>query len=137
MRFCAEPPPDVALQRSMELLAKADLPQANVTASGSAKLSADVIALAGRTQSLLFLREALYRLCEQSINGNLSRAEVGQLIAKVLKAGQQIAEAQLVKEIRETPADKLPAVTKALTAPVADMPPPELPPPIAGGGSPP
>ncbi len=135
VRFCAEPSPDIALQQSVALLAKAETPQ-GITTEGSAKFSSDVVAMAGRTQTVVFLREALYRLCEQSLNGNLTQAEIAPLFARILEASYQIAQAQLVSEIRKTPTEKLPAAAEAL-APVAPAPlpqpdkdPPELPPPI-------
>lgn len=142
VRFCAEPSPDIALQQSVNLIARAETPQ-GISAQGQAKLSADVIAMAGRTQTVVFLREALYRLCEQSLNGNLSQAEIAPLFLKILESSYQIAQAQLASEIRQTPSEKLPAVADALTAappvqlPQPDKEPPELPPPIVDGEPPP
>lgn len=52
MRFCAEPAPDVALRQAVDLVARAETPQ-GISAEAQAKFSADVIALAGRTQAIL------------------------------------------------------------------------------------
>lgn len=135
VRFCAEPSPDIALQQSVALLAKAQTPQ-GITAEGSTTLSSDVVAMAGRTQTVVFLREALYRLCEQSLNGNLTQAEIGPLFAKIIETSFLLSQAQLVSEIRKTPAETLPAAADALAPatpvplPQPDKDPPELPPPI-------
>lgn len=121
VRFCAEPSPDIALRQAVDLVAKAETPQ-GVTASGQAKFSADVIALAGRTQTILFLREALYRLCEQQLNGTVAPDQVAPLFLEILRASSTMAAAQFVSEIRKTSADKLPTVSEAL-APAVTLPP--------------
>lgn len=123
VRFCAEPSPDIALKSTVDLIAKAQTPQ-GVSAEGSAKISTDAIALAGRTQTVVFLREALYRLCEQSLNGNLTQDQVAPLFGQILETSHKIAQAQLASEISKTPADKLPSVDNALQAAPVSLPPP-------------
>jgi hypothetical protein len=115
MHFCAEPAPDVALRQAIDLAAKAQTPQ-NITVEAQAKFSTDVLQLAGRTQAILFQREALYRICEAQMNGALREDQVAPLVQQVLQTTATIAAAQFVNEISKTPDDKLPAVADALRA---------------------
>lgn len=115
MHFCAEPAPDVALRQAVDLVAKAQTPQ-NISVEAQAKVSSDVVALAGRTTAILFQREALYRICEAAMNGTLREDQVAPLIQQVLQTTASVAAAQLVNEISKTPDDKLPAVADALRA---------------------
>lgn len=84
LTVCAEPVPDVALQHTSSFLAKVDVPQ---SAEGelSTEFASEVVQLAGRTQTVLLLREAMYRLCEQSMNGNLNQSDIKSLFEKVLE----------------------------------------------------
>lgn len=76
----------------MELTAKRSVPQkGDVELQG--KLETEVIQLAGRTQIVLFLRESMYRLCEQAANGFLTPAELNVLYGRVLETGVELAKA--------------------------------------------
>ena len=84
MMICAEPAPDIALEHTSSVLANVNIPQ-TADAELKAEFASQVIQLAGRTQTVLLLREAMYRLCEQSLNGNLTQAQVAKLFEKVLE----------------------------------------------------
>ena len=100
--MCAEPSPDVALENAVKLLGEL---QATVQSGGEGALKAQaefsekLVELAGRTQTILFLREALYRLCEQQMNGALSSTEVDRLYAKVIETSITLAEAQIIETL--------------------------------------
>ncbi|HEX7406963.1 MAG TPA: hypothetical protein VF515_04840 [Candidatus Binatia bacterium] len=97
-KLCAEPFPDVALKQTSEILAKIKTQQSAIEGEAQAKFASDVVELAGRTQTVLFLRESLYRLCEQAINGNLSAGDVKDLYKDVLQAALQLAMADSAKQ---------------------------------------
>lgn len=114
MRLCAEPAADVVLQRAVDLVARVDTPQ-SISAQGQARYAMDAMALAGRTQTIVFLREALYRLCEQTLNSRLTADQVAPLFLKILETSATLANAQLINEVRQTPAEQLPTVSEALS----------------------
>lgn len=97
--FCAEPVPDVALAHTSEITGSAKLPE-TVDAELKAKFANEVVQLAGRTQTILFLREAMYRLCEQGINGNLAPGEVKELYNKVIDAAVLFSKASAAQEVK-------------------------------------
>lgn len=97
--ICAEPTPDVALKHTSELALSAKLPN-TVDAELKTKFANDVVQLAGRTQTILFLREAMYRLCEQGVNGNLQPNEVKELYTKVIDAAVLFSQASVLQEAR-------------------------------------
>lgn len=115
MRFCSEPAPDVALRQAVDLVAKAQTPQ-NISGEAQVKFSTDILQLAGRTQAILFQRDALYSICEMTLNGTISREQAGTLTQQVLQTTATIAATQFVSEISKTSDDKLPAVADALRA---------------------
>lgn len=82
--LCAEPVPDVALEHTNSVLAKVDIPE-SASAEVKAEFASSVVQLAGRTQTVLLLREAMYRLCEQSINGNIGADAVAELFKSILE----------------------------------------------------
>lgn len=95
--LCAEPVPDIALENLSKIVAKVTTPQ-GVSGEGSAEFSSAVIELAGRTQNILFLREAMYRLCEQGMNGFLSREQVAESYVKVLETVVEFGRAATAAE---------------------------------------
>ncbi|MCX7092325.1 MAG: hypothetical protein NTY50_02570 [Methylobacter sp.] len=97
--ICAEPVPDVALEHTSEIAGSAKLPE-TVDAELKAKFANEVIQLAGRTQTILFLREAMYRLCEQGVNGNLAPGEVKELYNKVIDAAVLFSKASAAQEVK-------------------------------------
>ncbi|MEX5214661.1 MAG: hypothetical protein NW703_10905 [Nitrospiraceae bacterium] len=90
--ICAEPPPDIALERSQEILAKVSYQ--NIPAELQAKLGEKVAELGKRTQTVMFLRESLFRLCELSNNSTFSSDSLKVLYEKVIDAALAVAEAE-------------------------------------------
>lgn len=120
--ICAEPAPDVALAKAMELTAKRSVPQkGDVELQG--KLETEVIQLAGRTQIVLFLRESMYRLCEQAANGFLTPAELNVLYGRVLETGVELAKATTEASVaaqKQAPAAEAVAEAEKLKAAAAE-----------------
>lgn len=91
--ICAEPSPDVALEIIDKF--KADVGTGNIKVGAEAEIQEKVIQLAKRTQTIMFLRESLYRLCELSLNFQLDSVKVSELYEKVIDAASKMAEAEL------------------------------------------
>lgn len=92
IKMCSEPSPDAALNLISKL--EASLEKTGVgKAEGSAEFNASVVKLAERTQMVMFLREALYRLCEQSLNQQFTKEEVLSAYDKVIDTAKAIADA--------------------------------------------
>ncbi len=104
MMYCAEPSPDVAYNSILSLVASIQLQNPNIDASTQLQFQQSVVELAQRTETIQFLREALYRLCEQSLNGTMSQATVQQEYDNALKTALALAEADLVKAQTTLPA---------------------------------
>ena len=94
---CAEPSPDVALQITNQILAQAALQNQNVSAQVQVQFATTVVELAKRSQTLMFLREAMFRLCEQSINQNLNAQQVMSLYDEAMKTALTLAQAELAQ----------------------------------------
>lgn len=101
IHYCAEPSPDVAVEFINRLLVEVNSGDAQLDAKAQAELQSKIIALAGRTSTVTFLREALYRLCEQSINGNLSGDQIGVLYEKALDTAIIVAQTDLADKNKE------------------------------------
>lgn len=86
-RTCSEPAPDSTL-KLIESLEKS----ASAKTGGSAELDASVVRLAERTQMLGFLRESLYRICEQSANKQITKEEAAAAYNKVMDTVFAIVE---------------------------------------------
>ena len=94
---CAEPSPDVALQLTSQILAQVALQNPNISAEVQAQFATTVIELAKRSQTLMFLRESMFRLCEQSINQNLNAEQVMALYQEAMKTALTLAQAELAQ----------------------------------------
>lgn len=93
--MCAEPPPDVALARTIDLIAK--VAYQGATGDLQAKLAEQLAQLGGRTQTVLILRESLFRLCELSINSGLGPADLKNLYTEVVQAAVGLATTEATK----------------------------------------
>lgn len=92
VKTCAEPSPDVALTMISKIEA-ALKPQAGGEVTAKGEFNATVVELAKRTQMVMFLREALFRLCEQSINNNFHNNEaIFVLYKQILEAATDIVK---------------------------------------------
>lgn len=90
LKTCAEPSPDIALAFTSRLLGEAKVtPPAGAGPEVAAKLEADfrssAVELAKRTQAIMFVREAMYRLCEQALNGHLPDAKIAELYELIIR----------------------------------------------------
>lgn len=92
---CAEPSPDVALEFANKILAEAKVKA--VDAKVQAEFNTNVIELAKRTQTIMFLREAMFRLCEQSLNNKFSAEDVKTLYQLVIDTSLKMHEAELAQ----------------------------------------
>jgi hypothetical protein len=101
VKICAEPAPDVAIESMAKIIADIKTADPNIDAKTQAELSTKIVELAGRTQLVLVLRESLYRLCEQGLNGNLSNEQVARLYTQVLDTILKLAQTDLAKEQKE------------------------------------
>jgi hypothetical protein len=97
VQVCAEPSPDVALQTITQIMAQVTLNNPQVDAKTQLEFSTAVIDLSKRSQTILFLREVLFRLCEQSVNNNLSSDQVMQLYELAVKTSLVLAQGELAK----------------------------------------
>jgi hypothetical protein len=71
--MCTEPSPDVAVAFGTSLAAQASINNEG-SGSGSASTSEAALALAGRTASVLALRDGLYATCQAYTNGALGQS---------------------------------------------------------------
>ncbi len=90
--YCAEPSPDVAKEilDSFELSGK----YKDLDITAKADISSKVVQLAKRSQTIMFLRESLYRLCELSLNYRLDKSDIKELYSKVIDAAITMAETE-------------------------------------------
>ncbi len=91
IKTCSEPSPDVALTLVSKLEASLK-DQTGNDAAAKAEFDATVVELGKRTQMVMFLREALFRLCEQSLNNGFSQSEILGAYDKVISAAINIVE---------------------------------------------
>src|SRR6185295_1951633 len=104
MKMCAEPPPDVALTRTIDLIA--NVAYQGATGDQQAKLAEQLAQLGGRTQTVLMLRDSLFRLCELSINSGLGIDDLKTLYTEVVRAAVEVATTEATKaRIAEKQAD--------------------------------
>lgn len=101
LKVCAEPSPDVALESITKIIAELKLADPNVDAKTQLEFQTKVVELAGRTQLVLVLRESLYRLCEQGLNGQLNSEQIASLYKQALDTVLKLAETDLAKEQKE------------------------------------
>ena len=94
MRVLAEQSPDAALGVVAEFVAKGSYQ--GISADASAKVTETISELGKRTQTVMVLREALYRLNELGINNaQMTPTDIKELYKKILETTVKIAEADL------------------------------------------
>lgn len=99
---CSEPSPDVAVDTVTRILAEIKLANgSNIDAKTEMEFRTAIVNLSQRTQTLLFLRESLFRICEQSANQNLSSEQVTKLYELAILTSLKLAEADLAKNQTE------------------------------------
>lgn len=106
-RSCAEPSPDVANSLTSKIESQLQYKDLSVEAKG--ELAVNAVKLADRTQMVMFFREALFRVCEISLNVSLSPEVVGRLYDRIIDTALHLGtdkafdfdaqKAQLVSQI--------------------------------------
>jgi hypothetical protein len=97
MAVCSEPSPDVAMTAVASMLAQVKMDNPNVDVQTKLDFQTAVVDLARRSQTINFQREALFRLCEQGMNQNLSSEQIFVLYQQVMQTSLKLAEAELAK----------------------------------------
>ena len=97
MSVCAEPSPDAMLSTVAQMVASVKLQNPQVDAQTQVNFQTAVGELSTRTQTVLFLRETMYRICEQQINQNLSSDQVMQLYTLAMQTALKLAESDATK----------------------------------------
>lgn len=87
-RSCAEPAPDVALSLASKI--ESQLSYKEISGQAKGDLAINAVKLADRSQMVMFFREALFRLCEISINQNLSNGEITGLYTEIIKTALRL-----------------------------------------------
>ncbi|MBU6454376.1 MAG: hypothetical protein KGS72_21590 [Cyanobacteria bacterium REEB67] len=101
-QVCAEPSPDAMLQTVAQLTAQVQLQNPQVDAETQVQFQTAVIELTQRTQTVVFLREVLYRTCEQALNQNLNSDQIMQLYTMAMQTALKMAESDLAKNQSKT-----------------------------------
>lgn len=102
LKVCSEPSPDAAMESITKIIAELKLADnTNIDAKTQIELQTKVVELAGRSQLVLILRESLYRLCEQGMNGGLSQEQIAALYQQVLQTVVMLAQTDLAREQKE------------------------------------
>lgn len=111
LKFCAEPPPDVAanLQASREVDASIDAAlkyaaiDAAINGSGSSTTSAssEIADAATRTELVLFMRDALYRICELHANGETQPGQAAKMFGDLLVTAGTMSQRDNVGKLIE------------------------------------
>lgn len=94
---CAEPAPDVALEHVSRILAEVKLNNPSIDAKTELEFRTAVVELSKKATTIYFLRESMYRICEASINQNLSAEQVLKLYEIAISTALKLAEADLAK----------------------------------------
>jgi hypothetical protein len=94
---CSEPSPDVAVETVSKILLQVKADNPNIDAKTEMEFRTAVVELTKRTQTILFLRESMFRICEQSINQNLSSEQVTKLYELAITTALKLAESDLAK----------------------------------------
>lgn len=97
MAACAEPSPDVALSTVANMLAQVSLKNPQIDAKTQIEFQTAVIQLTQRSQTILFLRESLWRTCEAGLNQNLTPEQTMKLYEMAMQAALKLADAELTK----------------------------------------
>jgi len=98
IKFCAEPAPDIALNRSVKAAGEisGNIKGVDAAAKANAELASQVVELAGRNSTVVLARELLYRTCEQAAAGHLEPEDVLANYNKVVDLIRVLAEADKI-----------------------------------------
>ncbi len=111
IKLCAEPPPDASANLEAEssfkakIEAAAELEAIKATFDGdfarSQSATSTIADVATRTELVLFMRDALYRICEMNFNGVLSPPEAKAAFEEVIAAGRVLGQRDNVAKLVE------------------------------------
>lgn len=109
VKLCAEPPPDASanLQAESEFTAKlaaaAEYEAIKATFDGdidrSQSASSTVTDVATRTELVLFMRDAMYRICEMHFNGVIDGEKAESLFSEVVSAARVLGQRDNVAKL--------------------------------------
>lgn len=98
-RFCAEPPPDagqnVASALTTLLNVSSDKLDTNLKAELAKSLASNFQAFVKRSQGLQLYRDAMYNLCQSSLNQALDKAEVKSISAEYFQKAVDLIKHEL------------------------------------------
>ncbi|MFV8750987.1 hypothetical protein ACNOYE_10620 [Nannocystaceae bacterium ST9] len=107
--LCAEPPPDAsgnvdysdALKTSVEASVAYEVLKAAVDVGVDRDVSASshIIDVVARSELVLLMRDALYRLCEFHLNGTLTAEQVGANYSELLRMAKQLGQRDNVAKL--------------------------------------
>ena len=90
-KACAEPAPDAAIGVVAKLEGNLEVAGQGAV-GGKGELNQSIVKLAEKTQMVLFLRESLFRLCELSVNTDISADQAKELYESVLDSALALVE---------------------------------------------
>ncbi len=96
LRSLSEPPPDVAVARTMDFLAKVGLENVNVEAKAS--LAEKLTVLAHRSERVELLRDACFRLAEASFNGSVRAEDYAKTLSGIIDRLASMAATDALSE---------------------------------------
>jgi hypothetical protein len=102
LSMCSEPSPDAMLQSVTQLTAQVQAQSINVDAQTQVQFQTAVVELTQRTTTIVYLREVMYRICEQGMNQSLSPDQTFQLFQMAMQTALKLAEADLAKTQNKT-----------------------------------
>lgn len=99
IRACAEPSPDAALSlvSKLETESKPGTDADAKERTAKAEFNSTVVDLASRTQTVNFLRESLFRLCEQSLKQDFTPQQTLDAYKAVIAIALAVAQADASK----------------------------------------
>lgn len=102
LKFCAEPPPDVAAnleaERQVDASVDAALKYAAIDAAlngsggSTTKASSEIADAATRTELVLFMRDSLYRICELHANGETKPGQAAAMFSDLLATAGMMSQ---------------------------------------------
>ncbi|WP_455288212.1 hypothetical protein [Vibrio parahaemolyticus] len=122
-KSCAEPTPDAAMNLVSKLNGSVDI-AGKGKVSGSGELNQSIVKLAEKTQMVMFLRESMYRLCELSLNSNLTPEQINTLYKSVIDSSIKVIETERLlaqKEASQAEQAKLEAAARLHTTDQAEF----------------
>jgi hypothetical protein len=93
VRTISEPAPDAGMESVSKFLASIDYK--GIKGEASAEVAEKLIQFGQRTQTIMFLRETLFRLTEVGNNAGLDKVEYQELYKQVVQAAADLAKTEV------------------------------------------